>query len=86
MNPSQHNFYWLPEVISKVMRDNNIHNPAQLAKELAKVSKVSRATVYRHFGDDWTGTATFPLMLAISHRFKVPHTLLAGPRTHKTRG
>lgn len=84
MNPSLNNFYWRPEVIGNLMRDNNIHNPAQLHKALAKVSKVSRATVYRHFGDGWTGTATFPLLLAISQRFKVPHTLLAAPRTHKT--
>lgn len=70
---------WNDPVIAKIMQENGIHNRDRLVPELAKVDAISRSTVYRHFDRNWRGTATLPLLNALSQRFHVPHSILTGP-------
>ncbi|AID58888.1 HTH binding protein [Mycobacterium phage Gaia] len=63
---------WSTENVSKIMQHNGIHSPADLAKAIP----ISRATLYRAFGTNWSGRATERLVEAIAVRFRVPSYLL----------
>jgi hypothetical protein len=74
-----HSPNWNPNFVPNLLQNNGIENRDQLTKMLAKIPGVSRATVYRHFDQDWVGTATLPLLAAMSQTFNVPLDKLTAP-------
>jgi len=69
------------------MYGNDIHDRADLAKELADVGQT---TIYRSFDERWAGKATTRMLCAFSRRFglslpELVAALVVDPRGRRTK-
>lgn len=68
MPAKPHTLRWIPESVSNLMHNNGIRD----RQELAAATGLSRATIYRAFNNDWSGTATGTVLAEIAGQFRVP--------------
>jgi hypothetical protein len=66
--------HWDQTYIQKVVRRNKIDTRDELSK---RFPQLSRTSVYRVFGPDWSGNATHVMILALASALDVaPHRLI----------
>lgn len=68
-SPADYEIRWIPEAIANLLHSHDIRTRTELAETLG----VARSTVYRSFGDDWSGSPSSMAMLScMAGYFRVP--------------
>jgi hypothetical protein len=68
MDQPPSDLYWSPDSVADILHNNGIRTREQLAQR----TRMSRATIYRIFDADWSGTATLTVLVRMAYCFRVP--------------